>query len=178
MKFLDGDRIYLKHIDESDYQIIYRVVQDPEIRRLTGTQSFLTYEKIAEAYEGFKKQNNRIDLMIVLKENDEVIGDLALLDVDSRNRNGSVRIAIHEEKFRSNGYGTEALDIILKYAFDQMNLHRISLNVYSFNKRAKKSYEKLGFEQEGILREELFYDGIYHDNILMGLLKEEYKRKK
>ncbi|WP_371413714.1 GNAT family N-acetyltransferase [Virgibacillus sp. Bac330] len=71
---------------------------------------------------------------------------------------------------RSNG-------TIINYGFEQLNLHRIELEVFDFNTRARKSYEKLGFKQEGIRREVLFYDGEYHHAIMMSILKDEYLKR-
>ena len=72
--------------------------------------------------------------------------------------------------------GTEAMSVLLDYGFNILNLHRVDLEVFAFNKRARKSYEKLGFKQEGIMRDKLFYDGEFHDAILMGVLKKEFNR--
>ncbi|GAA0329272.1 GNAT family protein [Bacillus carboniphilus] len=172
--FLAGERVYLRPVQKSDYETIHTVTQDSEIRRLTGTQDFLTYAKIERAYEAFALEKNRFDLMIVLKENDQIIGDLALLDIDYLNRTSSVRIAIHQEEYMGNGYGTEALSLILNHAFMSLNIRRVGLNVYAFNARAISSYQKLGFRQEGIIRGEIFSNGEYHDNILMGVFAEEF----
>lgn len=99
-----------------------------------------------------------------------------MLDIDHQNRNSIMRISIFDHEVWGNGYGTEAMFLLLGYGFEILNLHRIGLDVYSFNKRGIKSYEKLGFKQEGIIRDELFYDGEYHDSIIMGVLKDEFNQ--
>ncbi|PLR65905.1 N-acetyltransferase [Bacillus sp. UMB0893] len=174
MRFLEGENVYLRPFRKEDFEMVFESVQDKEIRRLTGTQTFFTMEKIEKAYESFALDKNRMDLVIVLKETDEPIGDLALLDMDLLNRNASVRIALNDEKQRGRGLGTEAMKLILEHGFHNLGLHRIGLNVYHFNERAKRSYEKLGFKQEGVIRGDLFYEGEFHDNILMGVLAEEF----
>lgn len=83
-------------------------------------------------------------------------------------------IFIGDKKYWGKGYGTDAMRVLVKFIFEQMNIHKVKLNVYSFNERAIKSYEKCGFKVEGVLRQEIFRDGRYYDEIIMGLLKEEY----
>ncbi|MRX56533.1 aminoglycoside 6'-acetyltransferase [Bacillus sp. HMSC76G11] len=174
MSFLQGENVYLRPFKKEDFDMIFHNVQDKEIRRLTGTQTFFTMGKIEKAYESFALDKTRMDLVIAMKETDEAIGDLALLDIDLLNRNASIRIALNEEKHRGRGFGTEALRLILQHGFHNLGLYRVGLNVYHYNERAKRSYEKLGFKQEGVIRGELFYDGDFHDNILMGVLADEF----
>lgn len=97
-----------------------------------------------------------------------------MLNIDHQNRNAIVRISLFNRDFWGNGYGTEAMSQLLNFGFEILNLHRVGLDVYSFNKRAIKAYEKLGFKREGVIRDEIFYDGEYHDSIIMGVLKSEF----
>lgn len=173
-KFLQGERVYLRPFEKEDYQLIHKALMNPEIRKMTGNQQYLSLPSIEKAYDNFALDRNRIDLVIALQETNEPIGDLSLLSVDHLNRNASVRIALHEDQYFGKGYGTEALSLILSHGFNTLNLYRIGLNVYDYNARGQKSYEKLGFKKEGVIRGEIFYDGKYHDNILMGVLAEEF----
>ena len=72
------------------------------------------------------------------------------------------------------GIGKAALSLILEYAFSELNLHRVFLNVFSFNKRAIKLYEKMGFMHEGVLRQAFYRAGDWHDIVIMSILKNEY----
>ncbi|MFT4416151.1 GNAT family N-acetyltransferase [Fredinandcohnia humi] len=175
IKVLQGERVYLRRIEQDDVDYFLRAVSNPEIRRLTGTTTFFTRRKIESFIENIAKDSSRIDLLIADQENDLVIGDLAIVDIDHQQRNGSFRIAITDDNYLSKGYGSDALKLIIDYMFNTLNLRRIGINVYAYNARAIRAYEKLGFVQEGVLREELYYDGKYYDNILMGLLRNEYK---
>lgn len=174
LKYLDGERIFLRRITDTDVDYFLKAVSDPKIRRLTGTTSFFTKPQIEQAIEKWSLDDSRIDLVICLKSDFKVIGDLAIMDVDYRERKGSFRIAIADEAYMSNGYGSEALHLIIPYMFNTLNLRKININVYAYNERAIKTYEKLGFLREGVIREDLYFDGEYHDNILMGLFKHEY----
>lgn len=173
IKFLEGRRVYLRPIEKEDLDFFYTTLWDKEGRRLTGTQTVFSRLGVQKWFEKISEDSSRIDLIICSQENHQPIGDMAMLDIDHQNRNAVVRIALFDP-FCGKGYGTEAMSLLLKYGFEIMNLHRIGLDVYSFNKRAMKSYEKLGFKLEGTIRDELFYDGEYHDSNIMGVLKDEF----
>lgn len=87
-------------------------------------------------------------------------------------------IDIGEKEYWGSGYGFEAVNVLLTYAFLEQNIHRISLNVFAFNERAIRLYERIGFQQEGRSREAIFRDGRYHDIIQMGLLQTEFIGKR
>jgi RimJ/RimL family protein N-acetyltransferase len=113
-------------------------------------------------------------LLIAANDTDELVGDVALQDIDPMNRNANVRIALLRER-TGRGYGSEALRLILEYGFGILNLHRIELNVFAYNEKAIAAYEKLGFRREGVQREALYYDHQYHDSVLMSILAREYR---
>nr|WP_206076217.1 GNAT family protein [Marinitoga lauensis] len=77
----------------------------------------------------------------------------------------------------NNGYGTEAMKLLVNFIFDEMNINKVKLHVFSFNKRAIRSYEKVGFKVEGVLREQIFREGKYHDEIIMGILRREWQKR-
>lgn len=83
-------------------------------------------------------------------------------------------IDIGEKEYWGQGYGKEALSILLNYAFQELNLHRVSLRVFSFNEKAIKLYKNLGFKEEGNSRQSLYRNGHWHDILHMGILKEEF----
>ncbi|MEF2291942.1 GNAT family protein [Virgibacillus dokdonensis] len=162
IKFIEGRRIYLRPIEDEDEDedvpMLYANLWDHEERRFTGTQAKFSLKGVEQFITSAANDQTRMDLLICLQENDLCIGDIAMSDIDWQNRHASVRIAIFNKAYWGNGYGTEAMEQLINYGFEQLNLHRIELEVFDFNTRARKSYEKLGFKQEGIRREVLFYD--------------------
>ena len=82
---------------------------------------------------------------------------------------------IGDKQYWNRGYGSDAMRVLLRLAFDKLNLHRIWLHVYDYNPRAIASYEKCGFKREGVLREQRFYGGKHHDIVVMGILEDEYR---
>ena len=108
------------------------------------------------------------------RESNTAIGVMSLINIDTKNRNAECIIDIGEKEYWGKGYGTEALKTLLEYAFLELNLHRVSLRVFSLNEKAIRIYDKLGFMKEGVMRESLYRNGKWHDIIIMGVLKREY----
>ncbi|MDG5471388.1 GNAT family protein [Jeotgalibacillus sp. ET6] len=115
--------------------------------------------------------------IIVDREDEIPVGITSLINIDSKNRNAEAIIDIGEKEYWGKGYGSEAFSLLLNYAFQELNLHRVSLKVFSFNEKAINLYKKLGFNEEGISRQSLFRNGQWNDIIHMGILKEEYDNK-
>src|SRR6202042_2579830 len=103
-------------------------------------------------------QPDRLDLAVVDKASGECAGEGVLNGWDKGNHSCNFRTLIGPGG-RDRGLGTEALRLIVGYGFEQLGLHRISLEVYAFNPRARHVYEKAGFVAEGVLREALRYGG-------------------
>ncbi|GIP51359.1 GNAT family N-acetyltransferase [Paenibacillus vini] len=177
-RFLEGEQVYLRPIGAEDAEWYFHNLYDPETRRLTGTQRHFTKEGISAYIERKIQDDSSVLLLIALCENDELIGDIALQDIDPYNRNCNIRIAISSLAQTGKGYGTEALNLMLDYGFGILNMHRIELNVFDYNPRALHVYEKLGFKREGVQREALYYNHEYHDSITMGLLEDEFRARK
>lgn len=88
-----------------------------------------------------------------------------------------VGIFIGLKKFQNKGYGTDAMNILIDFIFKEMNINKIKLDVYEFNNKAIKCYEKCGFKKEAILKMELFRKGKFHDIIRMVLFKDDDLKK-
>jgi RimJ/RimL family protein N-acetyltransferase len=109
---------------------------------------------------------------------DRLIGFIALFNLKWNNGTCTLAIGIGEPDFRGKGYGTDALDLAVSFAFRELNLHRVGLTVISYNARAIRAYERVGFVQEGVRREAIHRDGKRYDEILMGLLRGEWVQRK
>lgn len=103
-----------------------------------------------------------------------LIGIIELDGILWTHRVAWLSIAIGEAAYRGQGYGYEALQLALAFAFHELNLHRVQLTVFSYNQPAIALYEKLGFQREGVYREMLQRDGRRYDMILYGLLAHEW----
>ncbi len=173
--FLIGERIYLRPLDEDDLGRCTRWINDPEV---TAGLTMRFPKNAAREREWLTAQygdQHNVLLGIVLRDGDRHIGNCGLHRIDWINRSAVFGIMIGEKSEWNKGYGTEAARLLISYGFYQLGLHRVELQVYAYNGRARRAYEKLGFVHEGTLREARFHAGRYHDILIMGILKSEWQ---
>jgi RimJ/RimL family protein N-acetyltransferase len=118
-------------------------------------------------------QDDRLDLAVVERSAGACVGEAVLNDWDPANETCSFRIAL-DAHVHGQGLGTEATRLIVGYGFERLGLNRISLEVYAFNPRARRAYEKVGFVPEGVLRESLLWEGERVDASVMSILAHEW----
>lgn len=175
IKFLQGQKVYLRPYQLEEAAMVYRATFEPEVRKLTGTQVIFTFEQVQQFFQKSQGDSSRVDMVIVTQEGDVPVGEVVLNDINYNNRSANIRILIFAPENFSKGYGSEAMRLMLDYGFGQLNLHRVSLGVYNFNPRAIHVYEKLGFKREGVLRDALFHNHQYVDEIMMSILEDEFR---
>src|SRR6266498_4325735 len=107
-------------------------------------------------------------------EEDKLIGEIGLDVVNWPGRDAFVGLGIGETEYWNKGYGTDVMNVLLRFAFTEINLRRVTLNVFEYNPRAIRSYEKAGFRHEGSLRSFLHREGRRWNEIYMGILREEW----
>jgi RimJ/RimL family protein N-acetyltransferase len=152
------------------------------IARWTGDSSYqtrmdtdLAVPKTApELDRTASRMSNLIDLRVRTLANDELIGFVALFNIEWNNRTAMMAMGIGERTNRKHGFGTEALRLLLQFAFCEANLDRVGLDVISYNEEASRLYEKAGFVREGVMRRCVLRSGQRYDRIMMGLLREEW----
>ena len=105
---------------------------------------------------------------------DKLIGEIDLGVVNWPGRDAFVGLGIGETEYWSKGYGTDVMNVLLRFAFTEINLRRVTLTVFEYNPRAIRSYEKAGFRHEGRLRGLLNREGRRWDELFMGILREEW----
>jgi RimJ/RimL family protein N-acetyltransferase len=104
------------------------------------------------------------------------IGGVSFHYVYAESRKAHLGIMIGDKEFWSKGYGTDAMITMLRFGFEQMNLHRIDLSVDADNPRARACYRRCGFVEEGVSRQARYGRGVYTDQIVMGILREEFEQ--
>src|SRR5438874_1010328 len=102
------------------------------------------------------------------------IGNMGLSDVEPDQRRARIAIRIGAPADRSKGYGTDAMQTFLRFAFQEMNLNRVELEVFEYNERAIAAYKKCGFVEEARLRLAHFWDGAFHDALIMAVVRDEF----
>ena len=116
-----------------------------------------------------------VNLVIADREKKRYLGQCALSFIDQTARHAELSLVVAPDS-AGQGYGSEAIGLLLDFAFRQLNLNRVYLRVCAANERAIRCYEKCGFRLEGRLREHAFRDGHYEDVLEMGILRSEYER--
>lgn len=119
-------------------------------------------------------QNKDVKLAICTIKDNKYIGNVYLTNIDHINRKAVSHILIGNKEFWNGGYGTEAMRLLLDYAFNHRNLRRIEALVLDDNIGSQKMHEKLGYKRDGLLRESVYKDGRYKSQIVYSLLKYEY----
>ena len=169
---LMGSRLYLSPLCSDDVSIFVRWFNDKTVSENIGIDTeVLTVKK---AKEWLRDNQNDYNFGIISKEGDELIGFCGFSCVDLIHENAELKIFIGDKKNRGQGYGKEAIKLLLDYGFNNLNLNNIMLKVFSFNKKAIKLYESLGFKKFGIRHKTYCFKSQFYDEIYMEVLKDEY----
>lgn len=171
---LAGNRVTLRPLTARDSEDVYASLQDEEATRLTGTQASFSLEDVREHLQRCEKAGDRFDFAIVFKG--QCVGEVVLNYIDPSNLCASFRIAVWYMENRNKGFGSEASELILRFAFNELGLNRIELEVYAFNPRAIHVYKRLGFVLEGTRREALNWKGQWVDAHVMAILRKDFDR--
>jgi RimJ/RimL family protein N-acetyltransferase len=174
MTIIYGQKIVLRPYRKTDAPTILTATQDPTVRYFTGTQATFTLEQIERYIDNFEGSDDRVGFIIALPETLEAVGEVVILEIDQRNRSAHIRIALFRVEDLNKGYGSEAMRLMVDYGFRTLNLHRLGLDVFTFNARAIHVYEKIGFKQEGLQRDTLFDGERFHSTVVMGILEDEW----
>jgi RimJ/RimL family protein N-acetyltransferase len=171
---IQGDTIRLRALERSDVPSFTRWLNDPDVRRNLKVEGPKSEAAELEWYEKMRAAQERI-LGIEVRDGDgwRLIGNIGLVGVDWRERVASIGIVIGERDDWGKGYGRDAIRALARYAFEELNLHRLELEVYAFNERARRCYAACGFRHEGTRRAAVFRGGEYHDAHVMGMLAGE-----
>jgi RimJ/RimL family protein N-acetyltransferase len=163
---------------EADAEAFARWDMDSEYLRQLDSGPHLPNQakKIREAIE--KQQNEdstTVEFSVRALADDRLIGFVAFDGINWQHGDTFVAIGIGDPAYRGNGYGTDAMQVMLRYGFVELDLYRIQLDAFSYNERAIKSYLKAGFVMEGRMRGMLLRDGRRWDFVYMSVLREEWR---
>ncbi|MBE5821462.1 MAG: GNAT family N-acetyltransferase [Clostridiales bacterium] len=172
-KKLIGERIYLSPRNVEDAEIFTEWFNDFETTDYVGMSNrVISLENEKEYLE--KSLKEKACFFIVTLDEDKVIGSISIENISNMNRTGTIGILIGEKDYRSKGYGTEAIQLLLDYGFNYLNLNNINLDVLEVNERAINCYIKCGFKEYGRRRKCRYINGKYLDVISMDILAEEF----
>ncbi|MGD8566061.1 MAG: GNAT family protein [Candidatus Bathyarchaeota archaeon] len=177
-----GKKVCIRSFELSDLDEIMKYWNKVELRRLLGSiddgpaSSTQEEEWIKETWK-LRKEKKAFQFAITTLKDKKLIGGAGLFNFHWTSRSAEVGIGIYNPEYWGKGYGVESLNLVLGFAFQNLNLNRVELEVFDFNKRAYKCYRKVGFNEVGRKREALFMEGQYHDAIIMDILKDEWMKK-
>ena len=165
----------LREIERRDIREINKWHNDKELsKNLGGTARYINSEVDDAWYERYLNARNNAVRCAIVDEDDAIVGCVNLLNIDYVNSCAELHIMIGDSENRGKGIGAFAVNTMVNHAFYNLNLRRIQLEVLEYNLAAQNLYKKIGFVVEGRKRQSVFKNGQYVDEIIMGLLRDEY----
>lgn len=173
---IHGARVWLRPAERTDIPTFVRWFNDAGTTRYLMARAPMSLAGEEKWFERMLERQGKdgYHFVICLLVDDRPIGSIGFHEVDHVDGNAGVGVVIGEPELWDQGLGTDAMRALLGFAFGELRLERIWLEVYDFNTRARRSYEKCGFALEGTLRRAIFRRGEYHDVHIMAILREEW----
>ena len=176
---IDASRVSLRWISAKDTDAFFAIYSNPEVMRYWSTPPLADRDAAANLITKIHEDWKRRMILkwgIALRTDDQLIGSITLFNLDFTHRRAEIGYALGREHW-GHGYMNEALMALLKYAFEDLNLHRIEADVDPRNTASNKTVERLGFQREGYLRERWQVNGEIQDAYFYGLLRQEWKNE-
>ena len=171
---LKGNKVVLRALELEDMEFLREMINDAEMERNVVGWSFPVskYEQ-QKWYE--TQMKNKLNIRFVIEANGNAIGLATLTNIDWKNRKACHGVKLLGDNVKGKGYGTDAVTTIMKYAFEELQLNRLYSTILEYNIASRKLYKKCGWKEEGISRKSVFKKDKYNDEILIGVLKEDYE---
>ena len=175
---LQGNLLYLATMEREDCKQLYKDFEYNFNQPTDLLHIGHSIEKADEWFDEIQRLQGKTNVRLGIFLNDgTIIGDVALQDIDDKNRSCSIGMGMEKIENRNKGYGKEAVALMLEYGFHNMGLERITANTLEINISAQKVLEQTGFKLEGRERKAVYFGGKRYDKINYGLLIEEYNNK-
>lgn len=173
---LKGTKIYLRALEPEDLEFVYAVENNEAIWEVSNTQTpysrFLIRQYLENAHQDIYEAK-QLRLAICKNNSAEALGLIDLFDFDPKNKRAGVGIIILEENNRYSGYGSEALGLLIRYAFEQLQLHQLYANISTENIASLSLFATFGFEKIGVKKDWNFTNNRFHDEALFQLIKNK-----
>ncbi|WP_417820436.1 GNAT family N-acetyltransferase [Terasakiella sp.] len=170
----------LREVRAHDSPKYFDWINNRDLVHLNATYQPISSQAHEDWFSSITKHSNLVIFSIVLSEENKpetLIGSCSLRNIDHLSRTAELQIRIGEQSAQNKGWGSQAVGKLLEFGFNDLNLNRIYLDVFTDNKRAVRTYEKNGFHQEGIKKQAVFINGEYKDVCFMAILKNDYAKK-
>jgi [ribosomal protein S5]-alanine N-acetyltransferase len=175
--FITGKNIYLREVRLTDVnEAYYRWMNDCEVTQYLESRFYPnSFDSLKRYVEDKLNDRDNVFLAIILKKSNRHIGNIKLGPINWIHRYADVALMIGEKDCRGKGYGTEAIRLITAYAFDKLDLHKLTAGCYEANKGSAESFQKAGFAIEGICKSQYYCIDKYVDSIRLGRWNEKIK---
>lgn len=172
---LTGKNIYLRALEPNDLEFVYAMENDQNIWEISNTQTpysrFLVKKYLKNAHQDLYEAKQL--RLAICKDNDfPAIGLIDLFDFDPKNNRAGIGIVIQSNKNRNQNIGSEALELLIRYAFYDLNLHQLYANISEDNKASLALFTKFGFEKIGIKKDWTLVNGAYKDEVIFQLINK------
>lgn len=167
---ISGEKINLRTLEKKDLEKSLMWLKDPSVNMyLSRNFRGQTEEQELKWLEFIQNSNNDVAFAIEKKDSGLYIGNCSLDKIDWERKSCEMGIVIGDKNNWNKGYGSDAVKTVTEFAFRELNLKSVQLNVYRYNRRAIRVYRKCGFKLKSIERKNHFYNGKYWDTLLMEL---------
>jgi len=170
-----GEHIILRAFERDDAERCYRWMNDPNIVCTLKSRYPIAFQNEIEWLEGAMRatvSNSERHFAIERKDDRTHIGNASIHDIEWVSRTAAFGLFIGEPSAWNRGFGSDAIRTLVRFAFDEMNLRKLRINVFDYNDRAKHVLETHGFVQEGRLRQEFYREGTYHDIVILSTFRD------
>jgi RimJ/RimL family protein N-acetyltransferase len=176
-ELLEGERVRLRAVEREDLSRLWAFNNDLAVELAGGGDPPMpqAYDRLVAEYEQNVAKGGRDGTSFAIEADGELIGQCALFNVDAAARTCELGITIGDAAYWGRGYGRECVSLLLTYAFQHHNYHKVWLRVHAANARAIRSYQACGLVEEGRLRAHVWSNGEYDDLVFMGILREEWE---
>jgi len=174
--FCEGKRLGLRPFSKADIPLWHTWFNDPMVTEHMNKGAFPNSMAAQEEHlQRISQSRADVQLAIVLKESDVLIGVIGVHKINWLHRHGDVSIVIGDPGYWGQGNATEAIALIVRHAFTKLNLHKLTAGMWSSNQSSRKCFEINGFLHEGTVRQQFFFKDTYVDEIRLGLLRSEWE---
>ena len=174
---LKGKNIYLRALEPNDLEFVYVMENDQSIWEVSNTQTpysrFLVKQYLENAHQDIYEAK-QLRLAICQDEDFPALGLIDLFDFDPQNRRAGIGIVIQSINDRNKNIGSEALHLMIQYAFHNLNLHQLYANIATENTASIALFTKFGFEKIGVKKDWTLVNGIFKDEALYQLVNHSY----
>ncbi len=173
--FIKGDRIDLTPRNKDHIEVYTKWQNDSDVRTLMRNEVPKTVEEMEKRFESRGTANDRVGIEIYHKKDKKPIGSAGIFRIDWTARTALMGLKIGEPTYWNEGYATEATNLLLKYAFEELGLNKLKAYIFSPNTGSYSVAEKAGFKRVGTIRNEGYVDGKYVDGYVYRIFRDEWE---